>query len=87
MPDGIASSWSGSLANSVRCWSRSNWDLSLTGFDASEIDALFADLDEKPDPAETVPALDEAAVSRAGDLWHLRDHRLLCGDARSQVRP
>ena len=36
------------------------------------------------DPADTVPALDEAPVSRGGDLWHLGDHRLLCGDARSR---
>jgi DNA modification methylase len=61
-----------------------NWDLSLTGFDAAEIDALFLDLDDKPDPADAVPAPDDLAVSRSCDLWHLGDHRLLCGDARSQ---
>jgi DNA modification methylase len=60
-----------------------NWDLTLTGFDAAEIDALFLDFDDKPDPAEVVPDLDKVAVSRSGDLWHLGDHRLLCGDARS----
>lgn len=60
-----------------------NWDLTLTGFEAAEIDALFLDLDDKPDPVDAVPALDEVTVTRTGDLWCLGDHRLLCGDARS----
>ena len=28
-----------------------------------------------------IPALAELAISRAGDLWVLGDHRLYCGDA------
>lgn len=61
-----------------------NWDLTLTGFESAEIDAMIGDLGaEKPDPADIPPALDVAAISRAGDLWILDRHRLLCGDARS----
>jgi DNA modification methylase len=61
-----------------------NWDLTLTGFEAAEIDALMIDHGtEKPDPADTSPAVREVAVSRAGEIWILRQHRVLCGDARS----
>jgi DNA modification methylase len=60
-----------------------NWDLTLTGFEPAEIDALFADHgDPKPDPADTLPPLDADAVSRPGDLWCLGRNRVLCGDAR-----
>jgi ParB-like chromosome segregation protein Spo0J len=61
-----------------------NLDLSLTGFEQAEIDALFEDLHDRPDPTDVVPAVEEQIVTRAGDLWCLGPHRLLCGDARSQ---
>ena len=65
-----------------------NWDLTVTGFEAAEIDTLFADLGaEKPDPADTLPRLEHDAVTRPGDLWGLGRHRLLCGDARSPADP
>jgi DNA modification methylase len=61
-----------------------NWDLTLTGFEAPEIDALIVDHGtEKPDPADTPPAAEAVAVSRPGEIWLLDRHRLLCGDARS----
>jgi DNA modification methylase len=61
-----------------------NLDLTLTGFEPAEIDALFADLqDDRPDPADIVPAVEESIVTRPGDLWRYGQHRLLCGDARS----
>jgi DNA modification methylase len=61
-----------------------DFDITLTGFEAPEIDALFADLDrERPEPENILPRLEEAAVSRPGDIWILGRHRLGCGDARS----
>ena len=58
-------------------------DVSLTGFDAAEIDLLIADMAApKPGPEDALPALPETAVARRGDLWQLGKHRLLCGDAR-----
>jgi ParB/Sulfiredoxin domain len=61
-----------------------HWDITLTGFEAPEMDALFADLGQPtPDPADAPPRIDKDAVSRLGDLWTLGRHRLLCGDARS----
>jgi DNA modification methylase len=62
-----------------------NWDLTLTGFESAEIDAIMGDLGtEKLGPVDIPPALEAVAVSRAGDLWMLGRHRLLCGDARSE---
>jgi DNA modification methylase len=53
-------------------------DLALTGFDPRELDALLRQDDGS---ADEVPPLLERATSRAGDLWLLGGHRLLCGDA------
>lgn len=61
-----------------------NWDITLTGFQAAEIDALIIDHGtEKPDPADTPPAAEEVAISRPGEIWLLGQHHLLCGDAQS----
>jgi hypothetical protein len=61
-------------------------DLSLTGFDAAEIDQIVADMDDgTPDPADTPVEVGGAPISRTGDLWTLGKHRLLCGDARSAL--
>ena len=60
-------------------------DISVTGFEPAEIDALLVDFeDDVSDPADDIdPALlSGPAVTRQGDLWRLGKHRLLCGDAR-----
>ncbi|MBG1252185.1 site-specific DNA-methyltransferase [Burkholderia pseudomallei] len=59
-------------------------DLALTGFSTDEWDALIAG--DEPDHGgqtdeDAVPEVDELPVSRAGDVWLLGEHRLLCGDA------
>lgn len=55
-----------------------DFDLSLTGFDTREIDQFTL----APNPAEDdVPPVPESPVTRAGDLWLLGEHRLLCGDS------
>jgi DNA modification methylase len=54
-------------------------DLSLTGFDAVEIDTLLAaSVDDGADEAPPVP---DNAITIAGDLWVCGEHRVLCGDA------
>jgi DNA modification methylase len=54
------------------------FDLSLTGFDAREIDAFTL----TPNLAEDdVPPVPEVPTSRFGDLWRCGPHRVLCGDA------
>lgn len=59
------------------------FDLELTGFDAKEIEKLFADdgNDVKDDDFDLTSALEEAAFVLPGDVWTLGRHRLICGDA------
>jgi DNA modification methylase len=61
-------------------------DIELTGFEPAEIDTLMADLvDPEADPADEPPPIAKEPISRAGDLWLLGSHRLLCGDARQNA--
>jgi DNA modification methylase len=59
-----------------------DFDLSLTGFDVGEIDALLG-LSADEELANAIPVLPEVAVTRTGDLWWLGEHRVLCGNATS----
>ena len=60
-------------------------EISLTGFEAAEIDLLLADMGaSNPGPEDVVPALPKTAVTRPGDLWRLGKHRVFCGDARDE---
>jgi DNA modification methylase len=51
----------------------------VTGFDAKEIDALMLNSAEISD--DEIPEPPEIPVTKAGDLWLLGAHRLLCGDS------
>jgi DNA modification methylase len=59
------------------------FDLELTGFDAKEIEKLFAtgEEDVQDDDFDLNAALEEAAFVLPGDVWTLGRHRLICGDA------
>jgi DNA modification methylase len=58
-------------------------DVSLTGFEAAEIDLLLADMAAaRPEPEDVLPSLPPNPATRRGDLWLLGKHRLLCGDSR-----
>jgi DNA modification methylase len=62
-----------------------DYDVSLIGFDDSELDALLAgeggETTEAGETEDVVPEPQEEPISRPGDLWLLGNHRLLCGDA------
>jgi hypothetical protein len=63
-------------------------DVSITGFQPAEVEAILTDHEEKStDPADELgPQWAQApTISRAGDLWLLGKHRLLCGDSRDPL--
>jgi DNA modification methylase len=58
------------------------FDINLTGFDAAELDIRFDAVDSKKEPADPpTPDVQASAVTKIGDIWHIGDHRLICGDA------
>lgn len=64
-----------------------DFDVTLTGFSLSEIDltldqARNAALDTTEESEDQIPDRPEFVVTKAGDLWILGRHKLLCGDAR-----
>ena len=59
------------------------FNLELTGFETPQID-LIADGNSASDPADFDEMEPEPeAVTRPGDLWRIKGHLLLCGDAKS----
>ena len=61
-----------------------DFDVTITGFEMPEIDILIGELEaaEEDDPADEVPEVGEGPpVTRPGDIWCIRKHRLICGDA------
>lgn len=83
------SSWDDQLlGETLRQLSEAELDFSIeaTGFTVGEIDLRIDGLEDTPahseDGADTLPAITCAIpVSKHGDLWRLRDHRIYCGNA------
>jgi DNA modification methylase len=59
------------------------FDLELIGFSEVERAALAAQFTQGLTDPDDVPALPDNPVARAGDVWLLGRHRLLCGDSTS----
>ena len=79
------------LAAELAELSAAGFDLSLTGFSDDELASLLSDIEDTAD-SEEAPSIGEPAnedipdapvtpVSRAGDIWQLGAHRLICGDS------
>jgi len=81
------------LASLMAEFDASTFDVSLTGFDADEVDALLNkfyskeaiqddfDVDKEKEAIETAGEI----RTHSGDIWLLGQHRLLCGDSTSEV--
>jgi DNA modification methylase len=57
------------------------FDLSLTGFPEDELLRLMASQTEGMTDPDAVPEPPDEAITQAGDMWILGDHRVLCGDS------
>ena len=61
-----------------------DFDVSLTGFEPAEIDSLFKDAQQskvKDDDFDVEAELNQPVITKAGDVWTLGRHRLVCGDS------
>lgn len=61
-----------------------DFDVSLTGFEPAEIDALFKDTlkdSVKDDDFDVGAELAQPTMTKPGDIWTLGRHRLICGDS------
>ena len=61
-----------------------DFDVSLTGFEPAELEALFREDTKKgvhDDEFDVDAELKQPTFSKAGDLWQLGEHRLVCGDS------
>ena len=62
-----------------------DFDLELLGFDAAELNKLMGDLgDVEDDDFDVDEELNNPAITQAGDLWLLGEHRLFCGDSTKE---
>lgn len=57
------------------------YDLELTGFDPAELSDFFGADDVKEDDFDVDSELQKPTFSKAGDVWKLGRHTLICGDA------
>lgn len=61
-----------------------DFDVSLTGFDAAELDELFKDQTKEgihEDDFDVDTELKKPVFSKIGDIWKLGRHKLICGDS------
>jgi len=60
-----------------------DFDLTLTGFDPKEIEALFAAANPEiaEDDFDVGAAAKEPVIAQLGDVWKLGRHTLMCGDS------
>ncbi len=62
-----------------------DFDLDLLGFDAAELNKYMGDLENvEEDDFDVDEELKNPAITKAGDLWQLGEHRLVCGDSTKE---
>ena len=76
------------LSEELQAIEAAGFDIDLVGFSDEEIRALLNETAGEAEPAaaettaETVPEAPADPVTRAGDIWAIGRHRLICGDCR-----
>ncbi len=78
------------LATELQALTDVGFEVEVVGFETAQIDLLLDEAREisgpLTGPEDDVPAYAEGPpVSRAGDVWQLSSHRLVCGDARDET--
>lgn len=61
-----------------------DFNVDLTGFEAPEVEQLFSKVHNrkvKEDDFDVDGELEQPAMAKAGDIWLLGEHRVICGDA------
>lgn len=61
-----------------------DFNVDLTGFEAPEVEQLFSKVHNKKvreDDFDVDGELGQPAMAKAGDIWLLGEHRVICGDA------
>jgi DNA modification methylase len=75
----------GILQDELGALDMAEFDLGILGFTDDELEQVATwtpeDLREGHAPPDVAPERPSTPVSRAGDLWVLGDHRVICGDA------
>lgn len=86
----VGGSWDEALlAGLLKDLEDSDFDVTLTGFDMDEVEALFKAGIEQGEAIEDDFDADKALeditdpITKRGDIWKLGRHRLMCGDATS----
>ena len=69
------------LAEELRELRNMDYDLSMTGFDGDELAALLFEPTEAQNDADAVPEARAQVVSKAGDVWLIGKHRIICGSS------
>ena len=58
------------------------FDIAMTGFDEKEIASLFdTDTEAEEDDFDVDAELEKLTFSKEGDIWHLGNHTVICGDS------
>ena len=66
----------------LKALEEADFDLEMIGFNETELNELFADLEEENNEAENeVPEIPTEPISKLGDIWICGNHRVLCGSA------
>lgn len=59
-----------------------DFDLSLTGFDETELAGFFDTTDDaKEDDFDVDAELEKPCISKTGDIWIIGRHKVICGDS------